>query len=204
MMNEGDCRCIRYIDDFVVLAPSIKAANARFKKASKYLQHLGMSLSREKTTERPLSIAEGFEFLGVEIRTGLIRPTAKARAKFLESIRSICAESTKALVAYRNGQALLKPRAFLGTLKQLDGAIQGWGKHYRFCNDKTFFTNVDRRVEKIVHQYLNFYNSQIRDAVPDRMIEMLGIEQLGFLQLRGNWPKAQTSVPEADVIKQVG
>ena len=27
VMNEGDCRCVRYIDDFIILAPSKKAAS---------------------------------------------------------------------------------------------------------------------------------------------------------------------------------
>ena len=32
-MNEGDCRCVRYIDDFIILAPTRKAALARMQKA---------------------------------------------------------------------------------------------------------------------------------------------------------------------------
>src|SRR4051812_47008476 len=41
-MNEGDCRCIRYIDDFIVLDPSGKAVMARTRLAKQILGALGM------------------------------------------------------------------------------------------------------------------------------------------------------------------
>lgn len=44
-MNEGDCHCIRYIDDFMVLGPTEKAVNARFRLAKRMLADLSMKLS---------------------------------------------------------------------------------------------------------------------------------------------------------------
>lgn len=188
-MNEGDCRCIRYIDDFVILAPSIRAANARFKKASRHLQSLQMSLAREKTSEHPRSISEGFEFLGVEILSGLVRPAPRARAKFLHSIQAICRDGQAALVGHRNGVPMMKKQALLGTLKQLDGAIQGWGKHYRFCSDKLFFKNVDRKIATMVDTYISFYNSRAREIPTEHSMEVLGIERLETIELQGSWKK---------------
>ena len=43
-----DVRCIRYIDDFIILAPTKEVAENTFAKASICLQKLGMSVSDEK------------------------------------------------------------------------------------------------------------------------------------------------------------
>lgn len=40
VMNEGDCRCIRYIDDIIILAPTERAANARLRKAKRLLDRV--------------------------------------------------------------------------------------------------------------------------------------------------------------------
>ena len=37
-MNEGDCRCIRYIDDFIILGPSAAAVMARLRRARTILK----------------------------------------------------------------------------------------------------------------------------------------------------------------------
>ena len=70
VMNEGDCRCVRYIDDFIILAPSERAANARLRKATTLLKGLGMELSREKSSSGAQSIRGGFDFLGINISPG--------------------------------------------------------------------------------------------------------------------------------------
>ena len=87
-MNQGDCRCIRYIDDFIILAPSRKAADARLRKAIALLRSLGMELSPDKSSKGALPISGGFEFLGVEIKPGIIRPNGKAQRQILTSISS--------------------------------------------------------------------------------------------------------------------
>lgn len=189
VMNQGDCRCIRYIDDFIILAPSRAAARARLKKARETLGALGMTLSESKTMLAPRALNEGFEFLGVEILPGLIRPTVKARTRFLQSLKAIFEDSRKQFIGYRNGQPLPKHAALLGTLKRADGAIQGWGKHYRFCTDRRSFTNVDIEIAAIIKQYLGFYGEERRAASDDKASSMLGIELLSNIDFSSKWLK---------------
>jgi len=75
LMNEGDCRCIRYIDDFIILAPTKKAAAARLKKAKRLLGALQMELSPEKSSKEPSPVDAPFVFLGIEFANGFIRPS---------------------------------------------------------------------------------------------------------------------------------
>lgn len=189
-MNAGDCRCIRYIDDFIILAPTAKAAAARLRMARDILGTLGMECAPGKTWEKPISVAGQIEFLGIELHNGLIRPASGARARFLAKVRAAFDEGRKALTNYRNGQSLVKANALLGTLKRVDGIVQGWGKHYRFCNDLRCFENLDAEIGMLIREYLGFYRDE-RSAAPEaRRPAMLGIELLGTIKRKPlTWPR---------------
>ena len=192
-MNAGDCRCIRYIDDFIVLGPTAAAVMARVRLAKKILGALGMSFALDKTSPNAISISSSFEFLGIELHNGLIRPAGKARTKFLGTLRATFDQGRKALVGYRNGQPLSKSDALLGTLKKADGMIQGWGKHYRFCNDRRCFENLDGEAVQLIRDYLGFYASERQKASADRAPAMLGVEMLGSIERAPfEWPNART------------
>jgi len=98
-MNKGDCSCIRYIDDVIILAPSARAAKARLRHAETLLRNYGMSFGVEKSQQEPVSVESSIEFLGIELNNGLIRPAKKAKAKFLASLQTTFDESKKAFLA---------------------------------------------------------------------------------------------------------
>jgi hypothetical protein len=113
----------------------------------------------------------------------MIRPASKARTKFLDSIRKVCEDSQKALRGYRNGHALDKSKALLATLKRIDGSIHSWGKHYFFCRDEQFFSNLDNEIYKILSSYPGFYREE-RKSIDNEMRRraMLGVESLSLLK----------------------
>jgi RNA-directed DNA polymerase len=195
-MNTGDCRCIRYIDDFIIIGPTETAVKARLRRANKILADLDMELAPDKTSLRPIPVTESFAFLGIELANGFIRPAVTARTKFLISLRETFEHGRKALKAYRNGQPLAKPQALLGTLKRADGIIQGWGKHYRFCNDQHCFEILDRKVDVLIREYLGFYGVERRRTDEGRASQMLGVERLAILERTPfEWPS--TSLRDA-------
>ncbi|MGO7782264.1 reverse transcriptase domain-containing protein [Rhizobium ruizarguesonis] len=176
-MNDGDCRCIRYIDDFIVLAPTAKAANARLRKATALLKTLGMELSPEKSSKGAISLKVGFVFLGVEVKPGIIRPST-AQRRFLTSLESAFVESKKALFAVQDGKTLKKTNTVIGTLKKIEGVIDGWGKHYWFCNDIPFFREIDRKVDNLLRDFLGAYRSTREKTHPQRQRSLLGLPAL--------------------------
>jgi retron-type reverse transcriptase len=181
IMNEGDCRCIRYIDDFIILAPSAKAANARLRKAISLLKNLGMELSAEKSSETAQPIQKGFDFLGINISPGKIRPAAKARAKFIRSVDVAFGDARKAFIEVRNGKALQRTQSLMATLKRVDGIIDGWGKHYWFCNDRECFDELDTRLLESIRVFLGAYRD-IRSALPvERQHMLLGVSTLASI-----------------------
>ncbi|QXX74841.1 reverse transcriptase domain-containing protein [Methylovirgula sp. HY1] len=194
VMNEGDCRCIRYIDDFIIFAPSARAANARLRKATKLLQGLGMELSPEKSSTGAQSVDNGFDFLGITICPGIVRPSAKAQARFIASVKGLVTDSQKAMAAAKNGKAVDHDKALIGTLKRLDGMIDGWGKHYWFCNDRQVFANLDQQVSEQIGAFLGCYRS-IRDAIPSaNRTSLLGLAELATIKRDPySYPRARSA-----------
>lgn len=193
-MNEGDCRCIRYIDDFIILAPSGKAARSRFRKAQRLLQKLNMKLSPDKSSKRAIGVHEPFTFLGIELSNGRIRPSKESRERMLGKVRHELEKSEAAFNAVRSGEVLDARLSFLATLKRVDGILQGWGKHYRFCNDVESMNNLDDKLENLIGHYLGHYGDT-RDRISDgRRRDLFGIQQLKSIESDPLiWPKSPST-----------
>ncbi len=177
-MNAGDCRCVRYIDDIIILAPNAKAANARLKKAAALLGELGMTLSPDKTSSGAVSINDGFDYLGINFCPGAVRPAQKAQMKFLASIDALFDEGQKSLNQMKDGKHDKRPHTLLGTLKKLDGMIDGWGKHYWFCNDDQIWKNVDAKINGKISHFLGFYRNVREASIDERKMGLLGVSEL--------------------------
>jgi RNA-directed DNA polymerase len=159
--------------------------------AQDILGDLRMQLSAAKTSLQAIPVTRGFEFLGIELNNGLIRPAPKAWNKILADLRKTFDGGRKALIAYRNGQPLPKSAALLGTLKRIDGMIRGWGKHYRFCYDEQCFRNLDAQVGRLISDHLGCYADARENVGRDRAPIMLGVELLGMQERNPfAWPKA--------------
>jgi len=192
-MNAGDCRCIRYIDDFILLAPSKKAAATRMNRARELLAQFGMTLNVEKTTIEPLAVTQPFEFLGIELNNGFLRPSERARNKFLGSAQEILIESRRAFREARAGKQIEKRQSLVATLKRLDGLMLGWGKHYKFCNDRELLHKLDARVTSLLKAYFGEYSSFLSQVEVTQKRHALGIELLGAIELKSlEWPKRAT------------
>ena len=181
-MNEGDCRCIRYIDDFIILAPTKKAAAARLKKATRLLETMKMALSPEKSSKEPVSIEAQFEFLGIEFNNGFLRPSRKSYQRLLAQIDDTTQASLHAMRVHRAGQVFPKAKSLVHTLKRIDGIVQGWGKHYRFCNDDALVRRLDEEIKRRLTAYIGAYSDCRDRSVDSEKQTLLGIEKLAAIQ----------------------
>lgn len=178
VMNEGDCRCIRYIDDFIILAPTAKAANARLRKAKALLLELGMELSPEKSDKGASPIEIGFDFLGIHICPGLIRPSEKSQIRLLAAVDNAFLAGKKAMIGARSGNVEYRSNSLLSTLKLIEGTVQGWGKHYWFCNDTQTFSNIDLKISKILNDLISVYQDLRSSTNSKHHAALLGIYEL--------------------------
>jgi len=186
-MNEAsDVRCFRYIDDFLILAPSKSLAENTFTKALRLLEKLGLAVSMEKT-ERG-NAKTGFEFLGIELNNGLVRPCKKKREEHVDSIRESLALSSSAFNAFvKNGQ-IERHLGFIPTMRKVSGMNQGWGKSYWFCNDAICLATINSQVDALIKTYVMSYSSAHK-ATQESGWSLMGLETLAVLEDRKFiWP----------------
>ncbi len=194
-MNQGDCCCIRYIDDFIILAPSAAAAQARMRLAKRILAQFDMTLSEEKSTVEPLSVIEKFDFLGIEFNNGLLRPSQKAVNRLYDNITVRFAKSLKGMRTTKPGTLVSRHYSLVATLHRVDSIIRGWGKHYRFCNDRDLFRRIDKRLYEMVGEYLAQYREIKRKRASTYAASLLGIDELAHhKRAELTWP-ARTKKP---------
>lgn len=187
-MNElPGVRCIRYIDDFIILGVNRVATENAFGVAQEMLNELGMSVSPEKTQKR--SSKDRFEFLGIEFANGFLRPCRKARERMLFSIDSILSDSKNAFRQHKKTNELNRSLSVLDSLRKLGGVMQGWGKHYWFCNDGDCLRHLDENISLKLKEYLSIYREEREKTNEDGRWRLLGIQALAQMERKPFlWP----------------
>lgn len=70
----------------------------------------------------------------------------------------------------------------IATLKRVDGMIDGWGKHYWFCNDGQTFASLDQQISGQIAAFLGSYRA-VREASPtSKHMQLLGLSELSELK----------------------
>lgn len=153
-----------------------------------------MTFGAEKTHREPTIVTSSFEFLGIELCNGLIRPAAKAQIRFLGSLEANFAESKRSLLAGKKGERIKGERSLLATLRRANGIIQGWGKHYRFCNDFAALEKLDIRVTGMIRAYVGVHSAAAASMDDKGRRNALGVDLLSEIKLRPlKWPKRGAS-----------
>jgi RNA-directed DNA polymerase len=176
MNQSNDVRCIRFIDDFIILAPSKSVANNSFDKARRLLEAKGLSLAIAKTDRK--SVTEGFTFLGIEMCNGLIRPDKAARHHVIALIAEILNHSREAFEAYTDKGIFDARLGLVNTLRRVRSTAHGWRKHYWFCNDLNSFKALDGNISNLVRSYLASYARVRANAGESIAWDLVGIGSL--------------------------
>lgn len=160
MMNSADCWCLRYIDDFLVLAPSKASAWKAFKVAQHFLKRYDMVAyhpRKEKHKAQCGDVHKGFDFLGISLKNGGIKPSRASRTKFLKSIKQAFDES---LIHMDNVDVtnFNYNKSLASTMKTASGMIMGWGNQYKFCNERNIFKTLDNNIDERIRNYLHDYS----------------------------------------------
>lgn len=179
-MNSGDLVCLRYLDDFIIFGPNLKAVKAGFRRALKILKPLGLeAYDPEKQQDKAVygAVSNPFEFLGVEFHGKNIRPAQKSRKKLLNGIDEAIKESAKTDFAQikdgsKEDQSLTK------TLYQIHNKVKGWGNQYYFCNDKAVWGSMDAEIDQRVRGYLDHHFSLMRKLDQQHKRRQLGVHLL--------------------------
>lgn len=178
--KDSDVRCIRYIDDFIILGSSKSVVENKYAKALHLLKKLDMQTSLTKTKRARTDAM--FNFLGIEFANGLLRPSIASRTRMIESIKGTLSESTKAFRESRPSNSLTRSMSLLQTLNKVSGIMQGWAKHYLFCNDGDCLRHLDKQISDLIRNYLSTYREEREKADDLRRWSLLGIEALSQIE----------------------
>lgn len=182
-MNQGDIRCIRYIDDFILLGPSEKAVNAAFRRAIKLLAEFDLEAYSPATNPDKAesgSTSSMFTFLGCDVRPGMIQPGKKTRRRLLKNVQDTLNESA----AMMGKPDLVKQKrlSVIETLISTNNIMLGWGNQYAFCNSEQLMSELDLAVDSMISGYLSKYrNAHAKQAKTDskkHIRRLLGVHLL--------------------------
>jgi RNA-directed DNA polymerase len=160
-MNLGDITCIRYIDDFIILAPDMKALNAAFKRAIQLLAEHGLNAYDPKGKEGKAemgSASDMFSFLGCDIKPGMIRPNKKSRRRLITSVEKVFTKSVELMS--QPDRLVLEKCTVVDTLSEVSNILKGWGNQYSFCNDINMMREIDGKVDQLISEFLGHYGTK--------------------------------------------
>jgi len=162
--NQGNCRLIRYADDFVLLTngPKEEAYRLRDEFQAFLRDTLKLELSPEKTLITHVN--EGFDFLGFNIRrytnpekgtkpVTLVKPSIKSVERLKAKIRLMTSHS----------RSLDNPYLKFVALNQI---LRGWIAYYQHCNVKDMASSLQFWVNsRVAHWLADHHRCGIRKAL---------------------------------------
>ena len=168
--NERGVVCIRFIDDFLLLADEQRSVNKAFQSAKQFLSDLGLTChdpfaqNANKDKAQYGAVDSGFIFLGYDIRPGLFQPSGKAREKLEKTIDSrIHAGKTTIAELKKQADGAEDSLRYAQTLSSIDRVIRGWGNSFAYGNARSTIEQLDERIDAKLSSFRNWYADQIRN-----------------------------------------
>jgi RNA-directed DNA polymerase len=135
---------IRYADDFVTLCHTRQEAHKVKARLAKWLEPRGLAFNDDKT--QVVSLSEGFDFLGFNVRrygtTPLIKPSKAAVRRIRQRLRA-------ELWSLRGSNAQ-------AVIKRLNPIIRGWAAYYRTQVSAKIFGDLDRYLWQLTYKWAAF------------------------------------------------
>lgn len=132
---------VRYCDDFIVTGKSKEILVEVKKLIEEFLKLRGLELSKEKT--KIVSIQEGFDFLGQNIRKYngklLIKPSKKNIKKMREKLKELFKRHRTATAAH--------------FIDQLNPIMRGWANYHRNAVSKETFGLMDNWIYQHLREW---------------------------------------------------
>ncbi len=178
-MNSEHVKCLRYIDDLLILGKTKQDVWATYRLAVKHLDRLGMELYHPlKKEDRSKSscgtTAKAFDYLGCRINAERVLPSNDSCSKLVvrtkQSLDGILRYSRKSTSHFENTS-----NSF-AELNRICLGVISWGKYYNFCNSKEKMIEVDHKIaEEFSKFFAEFSGIIYRAATPIQRGAALGV-----------------------------
>ena len=157
-MNARGIVCLRYVDDFLLLGREAAHVKKAFTSAQRALGELGFEAYDPAVSPGKAAFgaaAQGFEFLGCEIRGGRAAPSRAKREELFGRVDALLRRSERFFE--RPGPQLGSRLGLAPTLHTLDRLLEGFRASYRFCQADEVFAALGRAVDGRVEKYLRLH-----------------------------------------------
>ena len=140
----GSPTVIRYADDFVVLCHSRQEALEVKARLASWLTPRGLAFNEDKT--RVVSLNEGFDFLGFNVRRYRGRPLIKPSKAAVRRIRERLRTELRSLRG-TNAETVIK---------RLNPIVRGWAAYYRTQVSSETFDVLDHYLWGLIYKWARF------------------------------------------------
>ena len=179
-LNGRGVTTIRYLDDFVILAPTKAAAEKAWSSALKLLSEVGLSAhDPEKQTGKASKgeVTKGFDFLSFSINDHSAVPSKEAQTKLLENIRKVIREAKKGIEKTGANPRRAQPM-FAQSLVLIDKKIRGWGDAFRPTTQRVMFAQLDDQIEPLVNNFIAWFGRQTKRCDRRARMRKIGLALL--------------------------
>ncbi len=175
-MNSQDITCLRYLDDFIIMGPTYGAVRGAYRKAQRLLGKHGLEaydLEAQSNKASQGTVDKPFEFLGIEFKGRLIRPSSASRKRLIISI----SDTLGAVLKTNDNNE--KAQTLINALYYISNRIRGWGNQYKFCNDAAIMGSIDIEINQLIVPYFfKFAKYLTREKDQDTQRRLIGIWSL--------------------------
>lgn len=132
---------VRYADDMVALCHSRQQAEQIKARLAAWLTPRGLSFNEDKT--QVVTLDEGFDFLGFNVRRYGLKPLIKPSSAAIRRIRE----------RLRAEMRSLRGINVSGVIKRLNPIIRGWAAYYRTQVSSDTFSALDGYLWKLTYKW---------------------------------------------------
>ena len=154
-MNDRGIVCVRYIDDFILLAPSEAKVQAAYQSARTMLKAMGMDVydlsdtkARNDGKVDDGNIHNGTDVLGYRISATSLQPCAAARKKFLEKLDKVVKDAKREMKAAADGTSCSHNARYHQSMVLMHKIVWGWSQSFRHTTAKHVFEQIDKEIDK--------------------------------------------------------
>jgi RNA-directed DNA polymerase len=180
-MNGGGVRCLRYVDDFLILGASRQGVLDAFDRAQCILNELGMVAYDPRADRDKADLGDtrrAFDFLGCSVQRGLVGPNKKSRQRIIGRVQEIVrnAEHNWSVPS----EAHAKGASLQRVLYNVGNVLRGWRDSFAFCAQAFVFDGVDQAIAEEMHAFQRRFQRRYRScaAVDQRLL--LGLPVLNL------------------------
>jgi retron-type reverse transcriptase len=182
-MNGRGIRCLRYVDDFLLIGNSESAVKKAFASAQCHLGGLEMTAYDPSDGSGKAECGltrDGLTFLGYEIHPGQVHPTGKAKQSVIGKVQAVLRRGENAL----KDPSRATKSSLQAVLYEIACIIKGWQGSYAECDDDRVFAQIDQKIKEDVDAFWNALLMRYRTASAADQFHLLGVPLLADLCTR--------------------